>query len=85
MKTNVNSQTYRHKTIKITVGHEIAMYKWDQLCTYRAMLGNKITPIDQNCSKRVVTMVFGFPPVMSETKMKINQHEISKFSILSEK
>lgn len=54
----------------MTVGQEIAIYKWDQLSNSLAIVGNRITPIDQNCSKSVVTMVFGLPPVMSETVYK---------------
>lgn len=49
------------------------MYKCDQLLTSRAKAGKIITPIDQNCSKSVVMIVFGFPDVMSETLEKKNQ------------
>lgn len=71
---------YLHKMIKMTVGQEMAIYKWAQLLTKRARTGKRITPTDQNCSKSVVIIVFGFPAVMSETKVRnkniINLHNI---------
>lgn len=62
-------QSHLHKMIRITVGHEIAIYKCVQLLTKCANKGNRITPIDQNDSNNVWQMVFGFPPVMSVTNV----------------
>lgn len=45
-------------------------YIWVQLLKKEAIKGKQITPIDQNCSNSVTTIVFGFPPVMSETVNK---------------
>lgn len=64
------SGTHRCRKIKITVGHEMAMYKYDQLDQKLATPGNNITPTDQNVSNNVVTTVRCFPPVMSWTKIK---------------
>lgn len=61
------SGIHLHKMIKANVGQDMAIYKCDQLLKSLAITGNMITPIDQNCSKRVVIMVFGFPDVISET------------------
>lgn len=51
-----------------SVGYDIAMYKCDQSFTKLAIPGNIITPIDQNCSNKVIIIVFGLPSVISETK-----------------
>lgn len=56
--------------MSIKVGHEIAIYKCDQESTKLAIAGKIITPIDQNCSNKVIMMVFGFPSVMSATNKK---------------
>lgn len=42
---------------------------WLQLLKKLARPGSRITPIDQNCSKQVVMIVRGRPPVMSVTGM----------------
>lgn len=49
------------------------------------MLGNRITPIDQNCSKQVVIIVLGLPDVMSETvqRLTIDTLSVISFSLLN--
>lgn len=48
----------------------MAIYKCDQSLTKLAIPGRSMTPIDQNCSCNVVTIVLGLPSVMSETMQK---------------
>lgn len=50
------------------MGQDIAIYKWVQLWEKEATPGNKMTPIDQNCSNKVITTVLYVPPVISETE-----------------
>lgn len=58
-----------HNMIRITVGQLMAIYKCVQLFTRCANTGKSITPIDQNVSNNVIMIVFGFPAVISETSI----------------